>query len=90
MHSIAQNTDDIDIVELALAEMYEAGVNDTASISAMASVMSVGPEFEGQSKEYSAIVKLYARLVKKHLKNIEDVPANIKADVEEYLKEMGE
>ena len=85
MHSIAQNTDDIDIVELALAEMYEAGIESVERV--MASSISAAPEFEGQLKKYSAIVKLYARLVQKHLKSIENVPADIKADVEEYLKE---
>ena len=78
---ISQNTTDIDIVELALAELYESGVAGVSAIATAVNLMSAEPK----AKRYSAIVQLYARLVEKGLKRVEDIPESIRKDVEELL-----
>ena len=73
---IAENEENIVFAMMACTELYEMLISFT-------SVYDYGKD--GVARMASAMVKVYANLVKRGLKTLEDVPEKIRAEVEEEL-----
>ena len=75
---VAENEENIIFAMMACAELYEMLISFT-------NVYDYGKE--GVTKMASAMVKVYANLVKRGLKTLNDVPEKLRAEVEEELKD---
>lgn len=75
---VAENEENIIFAMMACAELYEMLISFT-------NVYDYGKE--GVTKMASAMVKVYANLVKRGLKTLDDVPEKLRAEVEEELKD---
>lgn len=73
---ISENEENIVFAMMACAELYEMLISFT-------NVYDYGKD--GVVKMASAMVKIYANLVKRGLKTLEDVPEQLQAEVEEEL-----
>lgn len=73
---ISENEENIVFAMMACTELYEMLINIT-------NVYDYGKD--GVIKMASAMVKIYANLVKRGLKTLEDVPEQLHAEVEEEL-----
>lgn len=74
----SQNLNDITDVQEAIAEVYEMVIDDPTSISVM--TMSANSRVIS-----SGMAKIYVALIDKKIKTIDDVPEQIKAEVEALL-----
>ena len=75
---VAENEENIIFAMMACSELYEMLISFT-------NVYDYGKE--GVTKMASAMVKVYANLVKRGLKTLDDVPEKLRAEVEEELKD---
>lgn len=74
---IAENEENIIFAMMACTELYEMLVSFT-------NVYDYGKD--GVARMASAMVKVYANLVKRGLKTLDDVPEKLRAEVEEELR----
>ena len=63
---------------LSCTELYEMGLSNDENVSAC--------ELEEAETFSSNMVTIYANLIERELKTLEDVPSHIKSEVEEVLK----
>lgn len=74
---VAENEENIIFAMMACAELYEMLISFT-------NVHDYGKD--GVARMASAMVKVYANLVKRGLKTLDDVPEKLRAEVEEELR----
>ena len=74
---ITENEENIIFAMMACAELYEMLISFT-------NVYDYGKD--GVARMASAMVKVYANLIKRGLKTLEDVPEKLRAEVEEELR----
>lgn len=74
---IAENEENIVFAMMACTELYEMLISFT-------SVYDYGKD--GVARMASAMVKVYANLIKRGLKTLDDVPEKLRAEVEEELR----
>ena len=74
---VAENEENIVFAMMACAELYEMLISFT-------NVYDYGKD--GVARMASAMVKVYANLIKRGLKTLDDVPEKLRAEVEEELR----
>ena len=74
---IAENEENIVFAMMACAELYEMLISFT-------NAYDYGKD--GVARMASAMVKVYTNLIKRGLKTLDDVPENLRAEVEAELK----
>ena len=74
---VAENEENIVFAMMACVELYEMLISFT-------NVYDYGKD--GVAKMASAMVKVYANLVKRGLKTLDEVPENLRVEVEAELK----